>query len=132
MLAIHLAWAYNKYDIVELFLNNRVPPNVIWNKVDKATPLHYAVVSKDPKLVELVWGKKADPNQKDQVGNTPYHFAAIMESAEVMEVLEKYHGDALIKNLEGQTAVQIVIDSKNPECIKFIAKHKKYADVMFK
>ena len=43
MLAIHLAAYHRRLDVVKLFMDNRVPPNVHWNTIDKATPLHFAV-----------------------------------------------------------------------------------------
>lgn len=53
-LAIHYACYVGNTHIVKLFLTNKVPPNVICNKIDKATPLHYAVLSNKPELVELL------------------------------------------------------------------------------
>lgn len=73
-LAIHYACLNGNAKMVELFLNNKVPPNVSNNKIDKATPLHFAILAKSMPIVSMLLNRKADPNAKDIVGNTPYHF----------------------------------------------------------
>jgi len=45
-LSVHHAVTTGNIKMLELFLLNKVPPNVFCNTIDKATPLHFAVVTK--------------------------------------------------------------------------------------
>lgn len=48
-LAIHHAAHFGHPEVVELFLKNRVPPNVVNNTIDNATALHYSILSENVK-----------------------------------------------------------------------------------
>ena len=112
-------------------MENKVPPNVPWNKVDNANPLHFAVISNNEKLVELLLQKGSDPNHKDVQGNTPYHIASLEPSLEICKLLEKYNGDATIQNLSGEIPLETILKHKEPKITEFylsIQKYKKFID----
>ena len=128
MLAIHIACLNNRLEIVKLFFENRVPPNVLNNKIDKATPLHYSILSRNPELVKYILRKKGDPNFRDVQGNTPYHFACMIGNLEIIQLLEEYKGDALCKNNSGASPLDIIVKSKNKEIMGYFMGIKKYAN----
>lgn len=51
--------------------------NVNVNNSKQASPLHFAVIYKEPKNVELLLKLKANPNAQDFQGHTPIHLALI-------------------------------------------------------
>jgi len=50
-------------------------PNQICNEVDKSTPLHFAILSKNTQSAKILLSNGANPNVRDSGGNTPSHFA---------------------------------------------------------
>ena len=54
------------------------------------TPLHYSVLLDQPATIDILIGKKADINRRDNDGRTPLHFAALVERPAVARALIKH------------------------------------------
>lgn len=72
----------------------------------------------------------ASPNADDGAGNTALHMAAsadlgghfvISRKTECMKELVSHGGDVNLKNSEGNTPLQIAINSSNLDCVAFLA-----------
>lgn len=73
---IHLAAGQAGSKTLTLLLEKcKESPNQICNKVDQATPLHFAVLAKNLVNMKLLLKHGASPNARDNVGNTPMHMA---------------------------------------------------------
>ena len=53
----------------------------------------------------------ASINAKNVYGDTPMHTAMKTGSLELIKLLERYGGDATIKNAMGQSAIDMAFDS---------------------
>lgn len=73
----------------------------ICNVHDKATPLHFAVLSNNFAATKLLLRAGASPNAKDSTGNTPYHFAVSSKNRQLMNLMEENKGDATTENDAG-------------------------------
>jgi ankyrin repeat protein len=72
--------------------------NVTDNKVNKAYPLHYAVIAKSEECTSFLLGFQAQINVQDQYGNTPLHYAVINKDFNILAILVKYRPDINIRN----------------------------------
>lgn len=55
-----------------------------------------------------------------------------MEAPDCMKLLEKYAGDASLKNDQGDSAISLGVKTKNEEVMKFLLGIKKYSDALYK
>ena len=110
---LHWAAKQGHPKVVEAFLKAGVDPD----KKDKFleyTALHFAAVNGGSVHVEVVrvllkW--KADPNAKDEDGDTPLHAAAAKGYAEIVTVLLSASNiDLTIQNADGKTAKDVAKD----------------------
>jgi FOG: Ankyrin repeat len=58
---------------VSLLLSYKADPNI--QTIEKKTPLHYAVVYKEPEIIKLLLKHEANPSIKDNSGQTPADLA---------------------------------------------------------
>ena len=80
------------------------------NKQDKdgMTCLHWASDRGHNEMVELLLGRKSDPNIQDSLGNTPLHMAAEAHQQDIVRLLLILGADVSIKNHDGETAESII------------------------
>ena len=106
-------------------------PNQICNKVDRASPLHFAVLVNNIPNVKLLLKHSAQPNIKDNLGNTPMHMAVAQRNVNLVKVLDTYNADARIKNIDGVSAIDIAITEDLRDIKLHFMSQPKYKDVNF-
>jgi hypothetical protein len=77
------------------------------------TPLIAAIVNKQPRAVERLLERGADPNHVHPVFGTPLHTAAGAGEAEMLQTLIHHGGDIGVRNPQGQTPLQSLAAAKN-------------------
>jgi len=99
---IHKAAQKGDMETVRSLVENN--PDLV-NAVDdsKRTPLHYAVLSQNPALVEFLISKGADIKARELNGGIPLHFAAYGGNTAVVSILLQKGSDLHAKNNMGQT-----------------------------
>ena len=83
--------------------------NQICNDQDRATPLHFAVLSNNYDNARLLLRFHANPNAKDSSGNTPMHFAVAAKNLSMVRMLDEYGANATIPNVDGICAIDVSI-----------------------
>ena len=101
--AFHAAAAKGYLAVVEVFLNEKVDPNL--GGYHRQTPLHKAAGRGQDLVVEALLRAKADVTRKDADGNTPLHLAALGPHVNIVKRL-------LAVNSE-QGYVNMINNSKN-------------------
>lgn len=51
-------------------------------------------------------------------------------AASILPILEEYKGDALIKNIENKSALDICMEKKNKDTVQYFLSVKKYEKLM--
>jgi len=77
----------------------------------RQTPLHYAVLNRDPAVCKLLLDRGADVNAADTDGNTPLHVAARSLRTDAAKQLLAARADASLKNARGDLALNLAIYS---------------------
>lgn len=73
---IHLAASSNGPKCLDFLLKqDGESPNTICNEEERASPLHFAILSKQLENVKILLRNNASPNSRDAMGNTPMHVA---------------------------------------------------------
>ena len=102
---LHLAAGSDAHKAVKFLIEQGEDVNQICNLHDKATPLHFAILSNNFTSAKLLLNSNANPNAKDSLGNTPYHFAVSSKNRQLMQLLEESGGNALLENSKGISAL---------------------------
>ena len=99
--------------------SNGKNPNHLVTSKEKRTPLIELCASDQHESYKLLVIKKLldcgglKPNVQDTIGNTALHYACMSDHFEVIEQLMSIKSiDALIKNKDGQSPLQILMDKK--------------------
>ena len=95
---IHQASSVDDSKCLRLLLNIGVSANDMCNAVDKAQPLHFAVISNCLGNVQLLIENGGKPNSQDVVGNTALHLAVQTNNLEMVKLLDKCGADATVEN----------------------------------
>lgn len=108
-----LATRENELTVVATLLNARMPKvNVNMAKSSGYTALFYAIENRDTNILKALLRRGADPNvslkQESAVGNTPLHFACLMEKQKHTELLLEYGADVMAVNEYGQYPLQLL------------------------
>ncbi|KAG8433875.1 hypothetical protein GDO86_012299, partial [Hymenochirus boettgeri] len=112
--ALHIAVVHGKILVAErvislLLLGGRhvdIPNNL------RQTPLHLAVVTKQPDLVSLLIEHGANPEMPDRNGQTSIHLACEYESLRCLEIMLRARKcDLEATNYQGMTALHIAIST---------------------
>ena len=90
------------------------------DKGNEATPLYYAAQSGHKEIAELLIGKGADVDAKDDLGLTSLYHAVIEEQKEIAELLIAKGADVNAKNNFGETPLT---DAADPEITDLLRKH---------
>jgi len=84
------------------------------------TPLFYAAREGNPKIVQWLLEKGADPNCKDPDGLTPLHWAARKGYLEVAKALVDGGGNYQVENINGLRPLQFAVSYHQPELRDFL------------
>ncbi|CAI2374403.1 unnamed protein product [Moneuplotes crassus] len=127
---MHLAAGTDAFKIVEFLASQGENINQICNYKDKATPLHFAMLSNNfsSGKILLKWGAK--PNLQDNLGNTPYHFAVTSKNRQLLQLLEDHKGNALIENHDGMNAIDLAGIENIRAAKLFFLNYPKYKTFM--
>ena len=101
-------------------------PNQICNEHDKATPMHFAVLSENPDNVRVIVRYGGNVNAKDSVGNTPLYFAVSKRNLKMVKLLEEFGADATIQNSDGICPLDLSITEDIKEIKMHFQKLSKY------
>jgi len=88
--------------------------------VDGESILHKATVMKDIDGIKTLLKSKADPNNTDNLGETPLHQAAFNNNLEIVEILVNSGARATIKNQYGETAADLAKAHKSKVLFNFL------------
>ncbi|XP_009870145.1 PREDICTED: nuclear factor NF-kappa-B p100 subunit-like, partial [Apaloderma vittatum] len=96
------------------------------------TPLHLAVVTKQPQVVQLLLQARADPTLLDRYGNSPLHLALQAGDEEMLRTLLAHLGSAApyllrLPNFHGLLPVHLAVKAKSLACLDLLVR--KGADV---
>jgi hypothetical protein len=64
-----------------------------------------------------------NPNQADEYGNTPLHYAVFIQSKEVTNLLLFYRANPNAQNLKGKTPLHIAVQKKNDYLARRLMKY---------
>lgn len=104
----------NQYTPIIAGLLNARKPKVDINvaKPSGYTALHYAVEKANLGILQALLRRGADPNaritQEGSKGNTPLHFACLLEKVKHAEALLEYASNPLALNEHGQSPLQLL------------------------
>lgn len=108
-----LAVISQNYNVLASLLNTRMPSvNVNLAKPSGFTALFYAVEHAPVGILQALLRRGADPNvavlQDGSRGNTPLHFACLLEKFKHAEFLIEYGANPMSANEFGQTPLQLL------------------------
>jgi hypothetical protein len=108
-----LAVKENELTLVATLLNARMPKvNVNLAKSSGYTALFYAIENRDTSILKALLRRGANPNialsQEGAKGNTPLHFACLMEKQKHTELLLEYGANPMAINEYGQYPLQLL------------------------
>jgi hypothetical protein len=111
--ALMIAVANQNLEIISALLNTRMPKvNVNLAKSSGFTAVFYAVEKASHSILGALLRRGADPNvailQDGSKGNTPLHFACMLEKTKHMELLLEYGANPSAINQHGQTPLQLL------------------------
>ncbi|MEX0848630.1 MAG: ankyrin repeat domain-containing protein [Candidatus Dependentiae bacterium] len=67
---------------------------------------------------QLLTCKKVNPDQIDEYGNTPLHYAVHIQSHEVTNLLLEHHAQTNIQNKKGKTPLHIAVQQNNDYLVR--------------
>lgn len=79
----------------------------------RQTPLHYATIKENAKIVEYLLSKNANVRLKDKAGRIPLHYASQKPNATITDKLIKQGSeeDCKVKDESGLTPLDLCLDS---------------------
>ena len=91
---------------------------------DGGTPLHKAVMSEKPELVQLLLDAGADVSVLAYGGLTPLHFAAMNDNCTIINMLLSAGADKSAKDDDGETAADIAAQYGNKKALSLLRVRK--------
>lgn len=104
---LHSAARGGYLDITNLLLDNGAKVDLRTNTGDRDTALRIAVLNNHIDVMEALLMHDADPNVRNNIGNTALHEASIFGSTAAVRLLQRYGSNDTLVNREGQTARDI-------------------------
>ncbi|MCE9560061.1 MAG: ankyrin repeat domain-containing protein [Armatimonadetes bacterium] len=112
---LSLACYFGHEQCVTYLLENRADPDVQSKNQLRVGALHSAVANGNVGIVEQVLERKADPNLRQQGGNTALHSAAQTNRLEIARLLLKHDAKPDIANDLGKTPHDLATTSGSKE-----------------
>jgi len=104
-------------------LVRRNPAAVKAPEADGTTPLHWAVVSGDGAIVDLLLKAGADVNARNRYGITPLALAAQNGDLEVMKRLVEAGGDVNATRTAGDSILMTAARTGNADAVRLLVRH---------
>lgn len=124
---LHLAIIHGATDIVEQILRNTMEGEQYLNSQNylKQTPLHLAVITEQPAVVQQLLWTRGDLGLRDVKGNTPLHIACEMNSFCVKTISEcstRLHIQSLLdnRNYNGLSCLHLAVKNRHHELVKYL------------
>jgi uncharacterized protein len=108
-----LACFFGHYETAEYLIKAGAALNLQSRNVLKAAPLHSAVDAGYAKIVALLLNNGADPNLRDQAGNTSLHIAAQNGNKEIIHLLLLNGADLSMHNKDGKLALDLASEERH-------------------
>jgi uncharacterized protein len=108
-----LACFFGHYETAEYLIKAGAALNLQSRNVLKAAPLHSAVDAGHKKIVALLLNNGADPNLRDQGGNTSLHIASQNGNKEIIHLLLLNGADLSMHNKDGKLAVDLASEERH-------------------
>jgi ankyrin repeat protein len=129
---LHLAASSNGSKTLKFLLEKcKESPNQICNEADKATALHFAVLSNQQDNVRMLLKYGANPNSVDSMNNTALHYAVANENIRIVRILDDFGADGNIKNEDGICAIEISLNEDFKEIKMYFMGKSKYKSYDF-
>nr|XP_033770848.1 uncharacterized protein LOC117345795 [Geotrypetes seraphini] len=126
--ALHIAVAQGNVNMVHrliyLFLQGKKELDTY--NIMRQTPIHLAVITKQPALVALLMSHGASPMTLDRNGQTCIHLACEHGSVACLQALtESSQGnvDLETRNYEGFTPLHVAVNTSNTDAVLFLLEH---------
>ena len=87
----------------------------------REVPLHMAAIHSDTRPIALRLRRGADPNVRDDSGQTPLHNAVMRKRVEAIKVLLQYGADPTIPDNKGKTPLDLARERGIAEVIAKVA-----------
>jgi len=115
--------------LVDVLLKDGMDPNAQNEKGQ--TPLHLAVESiyQPNPCIQMLLEAKADPNIKDRLGNTSLHCAVRNDNQKVVELLQKYQADLLVKNNLNETPADLALRLASQPTQVYLRSHQEQKEM---
>lgn len=111
---LHMAVIFEKEDEVE-HLAHKDTVNV--KTEDGKTPLHYAAMTDNTKILEFLIKSGADVDAKDEQDNIAVHCAADYNSSEAIKKLAKYESMLSYSRSDSMTPIHVAVENDNSDVV---------------
>jgi hypothetical protein len=113
------------YGLVPMALSFNLPAPILTAKAPPVVPydrmrLHIAALWGDVEIVELLLRRGADPNVKDDNGQTPLHIAALWGHVDVVRVLLEHRADPNAKDNDGKTPLHYAAEKGHVDVVRVL------------
>ncbi|MGB3694207.1 MAG: ankyrin repeat domain-containing protein [Spirulinaceae cyanobacterium] len=119
--ALHRAAGHGYEEIVALLVSHRADVNIRSNR--NATPLHWAMFSKNMEIASLLINNGADVNAKNENGNTPLHLSATFGSIDQTLILLANGANINAKGNNGYTPLHAAAWKGHTNLVKLLIEN---------
>ncbi len=114
---LHMLIIQDNVEGVDLLLSQNVDIDVV-DKLNEVTPIYYAINNNNVEITRKLLEKGADINQqRGLMKDTPLHMAIEQEKIEIVKLLDSLKALHTIKNINDDTAIDLVNETGNVEII---------------
>jgi len=106
-------------------------PNQICNADDRATALHFAVLSDKIDNARILLRYGANPNAKDSMGNSALHYSVANRQLRLVKLLEDYNADGTLPNEDDICPIDISITEDIKDIRMYFMSLNKYRNFDF-
>ncbi|EAX89479.1 ankyrin repeat protein, putative [Trichomonas vaginalis G3] len=128
---IHYAVATNQPSIVRYIIEYDTEQLEATTNLG-TTLLHLAVSTNSLELVDYLLISGANPNSQNLVGNSTFHFAALLHQPNIIRTLLAFSADPEIKNNAGVTPIDIANSKQNSLFLEIIKETPLDLEVIMK
>jgi ankyrin repeat protein len=123
--ALHFAAFFNRPDIAEILLSQKVDISAPSKNPMKVTPLHSAAAAHSGSVVRLLLENGAPANARQEGGWTPLHEAAQIGDMEMVKALLDHGADPQAKSDNEKTPVEMAQAKGHEEIVKLLSNGKR-------